>query len=68
MKISSVQGEWQEKSRKTRAGERQNLGGFVGSITYEGDFEEFLPLLRLGEYLHIGKNAAFGNGWYRIEC
>ena len=68
VKISSVHGEWQERSRKTRAGERQSLSGFVGSITYEGDFEEFLPLLRLGEYLHIGKNAAFGNGWYRIEC
>jgi hypothetical protein len=67
VKISSVQGEWQGKSRKTRDGDRQNLSGFVGSVTYEGDFEEYLPLLRLGEYLHVGKNAAFGNGWYRIE-
>lgn len=66
VKILSVQGGWQERSRKTRAGERQDLSGFVGSITYEGDFEEFLPLLRLGEYLHVGKNAAFGNGRYRI--
>jgi hypothetical protein len=67
VQISSVQGGWQEKTRKTRAGERQDLSGFVGSITYEGDFEEFLPLLHLGEYLHVGKNASFGNGWYRIE-
>lgn len=66
VKISSVQGGWQERSRKTRAGVRQNLSGFVGSVTYEGDVEKFLPLLRLGEYLHVGKNAAFGNGWYRI--
>jgi len=66
IKIISVQGGWQERSRKTRAGERQNLSGFVGSITYEGDFEKFLPFLRLGEYLHVGKNAAFGNGWYKI--
>jgi hypothetical protein len=67
VKTSSAQGEWQERSRKTRAGERQDLSGFVGSITYEGDFEDLLPLLRLGEYLHVGKNAAFGNGWYRVE-
>ena len=67
VKIISVQGGRQERSRKTRAGERQNLIGFVGSVIYEGDFEKFLPLLRLGEYLHVGKNAAFGNGWYRIE-
>jgi hypothetical protein len=66
VKIYSVHGGWRERSRKTRAGERQDLSGFVGSITYEGDFEEFLPLLRLGEYLHVGKNAAFGNGWYEI--
>jgi hypothetical protein len=66
VKISSVQGVWEERSRKTRAGERQDLSGFVGSVVYEGDFEEFLPLLRLGEYLHVGKNAAFGNGWFKI--
>jgi len=67
VKISSVQGGWRKRSRRTRAGERQNLSGFVGTIIYEGDFEKFLPLLQLGEYLHVGKNAAFGNGWYRVE-
>jgi len=67
VKIISVQGGWQERSRKTRAGERQNLGGFVGTVIYEGDFKEFLLLLQLGEYLHVGKNAAFGNGWYKIR-
>jgi CRISPR/Cas system endoribonuclease Cas6 (RAMP superfamily) len=43
------------------------LSGFVGEVTYRGEFEPFLPLLLLGEYLHVGKNVAFGNGWYRIE-
>ena len=67
VKISSVEGEWKKGSRKTRDGETQNLGGFIGPVTYEGDFEEFLPLLRLGEYIHVGKNAVFGNGWYQID-
>jgi len=31
------------------------------------ELEEFLPFIRLGEYIYVGKNAAFGNGWYRID-
>ncbi|MGQ9570948.1 MAG: CRISPR system precrRNA processing endoribonuclease RAMP protein Cas6 [Thermodesulfovibrionales bacterium] len=34
---------------------------------FEGDLTEFLPLILLGEYLHVGEGAVFGNGWYRIE-
>jgi hypothetical protein len=41
--------------------------GFMGKITYEGELTEFLPLLTLGQYLHVGEDAVFGNGWYRIE-
>jgi CRISPR/Cas system endoribonuclease Cas6 (RAMP superfamily) len=44
-----------------------DLSGFVGEIVFEGELEPFLPYLRLGEYLHVGKNAVFGNGWFRIE-
>jgi hypothetical protein len=31
-------------------------------VTYAGDLAPFLPLLRLGELIHVGKNAVFGNG------
>lgn len=39
------------------------MGGFVGEVTYEGDLGEFLPLLILGQYTHVGKYAvgAMGN-------
>jgi len=57
---------WVEASRRSRAGFSQNMGGFIGRATYEGDLEEFLPLLILGELLHVGKGAVFGNGWYRM--
>jgi len=40
--------------------------GFVGKITFEGDLKEFLPLLVLGEYIHVGEDAVFGSGWFRI--
>jgi CRISPR/Cas system endoribonuclease Cas6 (RAMP superfamily) len=43
------------------------FGGLIGSITYEGKFDKFLPLLKLGEFIHIGKNTTFGLGKYKIN-
>jgi hypothetical protein len=58
---------WVESSRYSRRREvSQDLSGFVGEATFEGDLGMFLPYLKLGEYLHVGKNAVFGNGWYEI--
>lgn len=42
------------------------MGGFIGSITFEGDFKEFIPFLLLGEYVHVGKGTSFGLGKYEI--
>lgn len=42
------------------------FGGLVGEITYQGDFKRYLPLLRLGEHIHVGKATTFGLGKYRI--
>lgn len=38
------------------------MGGITGSVRYEGDLAEFLPLLRLSEKLHLGKQTTFGLG------
>lgn len=46
---------------------RITLGGLVGKVTYTGDAAEFRPLLKIGEYVHVGKGAVFGMGKYRIE-
>jgi len=43
---------------------KENLGGFLGSITYEGELTPFLPLLKLSQILHVGKAASFGFGGY----
>ncbi len=67
VKEVAVKSRWIDRSRRTRRGEQQNLSGFIGEVTYRGDLAPFLPLLLLGEYIHVGKNAAFGNGWYRLE-
>ncbi len=43
------------------------MGGYIGSIVYEGNLEEFYPFLALGQYLHTGKGATYGFGKYRIS-
>ncbi len=67
VKAVAVKGRWMARDRRTRKGVTQDLSGFVGEVTYRGEVEPFLPLLLMGEYVHVGKNAAFGNGWYRLE-
>jgi hypothetical protein len=58
---------WVESARYSRRREvTHDLSGFVGEVSFEGALELFLPYLKLGEYLHVGKNAVFGNGWYKI--
>lgn len=42
------------------------LMGFVGTVRFVGNLEKFYPLVKLGEFLHVGKNVVFGLGQYRI--
>ena len=57
--------DWEGYSRRQNT--RLKMGGFMGSITFEGDLAEFLPFIKLGEYLHIGKGTAYGLGKYQIR-
>lgn len=43
------------------------LGGFVGSLTLEGDLAPFVPLMRIAEAIHVGKRTNFGFGKVRLE-
>jgi len=53
--------------RYSRRQERRiPMGGLVGSVTYRGPLDEFLPWLALGEHVHVGKNTVFGMGKYRL--
>jgi hypothetical protein len=49
-----------------RRGTHITMGGLVGTVVYSGDLDEFWPLLKIGEYVHVGKGAVFGMGKYRI--
>jgi hypothetical protein len=46
----------------TRTGQRHFLGGFVGETEYEGNLEEFVPYLRLGSWVGVGRQTVWGKG------
>ena len=43
------------------------LGGLVGSVQLVGELAPFAPYLHLCQWLHVGKESAFGLGHYRIQ-
>ncbi|NOX36042.1 MAG: CRISPR system precrRNA processing endoribonuclease RAMP protein Cas6 [Calditrichaeota bacterium] len=49
-----------------RQGRPVPMEGFVGKVIFRGNLTPFYPWLKIGEYLHIGKGATFGMGWYRV--
>lgn len=58
---------WHDWSRYSRRQDtRLMMGGIRGRVAFEGDLHEFMPLLLLGEYVHVGKGTAFGLGKYSI--
>ena len=63
---------WLTRNRRsTRTGQAHEISGLVGHTTYrfenQAELAFFLPLLRIGELIHVGKNAPWGNGGIRLE-
>ena len=48
--------------KSARTGERHPLGGFIGDAEYEGALGEFLPWLRAGRWVGIGRQTVWGKG------
>lgn len=60
---------WRDWTRySSRQKQEMTLGGCVGDWTLRGDLTPFLPYLHLGQWLHVGKNAAFGLGRYTLTA
>jgi len=60
---------WRDWSRfSTRQHTSMKLGGLVGEVTYEGHLTAFLPALRAGELVHVGKGTSFGLGKYVLRA
>lgn len=58
---------WVEGARRSNRQQREvPLGGLFGTLAYEGELAPLVPLLRLGEQIHVGKGTVFGLGRYRL--
>lgn len=44
------------------------MGGMIGTVTYEGNLREYLPLVEFCSKVHIGKQTAFGLGQIKAEA
>lgn len=59
---------WQDWERySNRQQTRMKLGGFLGEATFEGELAAYVPLLKIGEHLHVGKGASFGLGKFVVS-
>ena len=57
--------DWERYSGRQET--RIKMGGFIGDITFEGNIEPFMALIRAGEVLHLGKGTGFGLGKYEVK-
>ena len=57
--------DWERYSNRQQ--QKLPMHGMVGTISFAGNLAVFLPLLRMGEYIHLGAGTAFGLGRYRLH-
>lgn len=58
---------WQNLKRySARTDRRMKYHGWTGDLALQGPLSPFLPYLKLGEFLHVGKMTSFGLGQYQI--
>lgn len=58
---------WVDDARwSSRQQQAHPMGGLLGRFTIEGPIAPFLALLPAGEWLHVGKHAAYGQGRFRV--
>lgn len=71
MRIVGGSVSWAEVERRSsKTGQSHSLGGFTGSVDYQGDYQgdygPFLPWLRAARWTGVGRQTVWGKG--RIEA
>lgn len=56
--------DWERYSNRQK--ERMKLGGIIGKAVYEGTWQPFYLLVKLAEWIHVGKNPMFGLGKVKV--
>ena len=68
VRVARDETHWVElESYSTRLNRATPLGGLVGRVIFEGDFQPFWEWLMWGQFTHVGKDAVKGNGMYRMS-
>ncbi len=63
VRTASCDLEYHDVSRRSsRTGEEHGIGGFTGTMEYEGEVAEFLPYLRAAWWTGAGRHTVWGNG------
>lgn len=58
--------QWLDWSRySSRQNQKMTLGGMTGHLLLKAVPAELLPLIEIGQWLHVGKETAFGLGCYK---
>jgi hypothetical protein len=68
VKVINQKINWQQQMRFSYRQERNvSMGGVSGWIEFTGVPVEFMPYLKIGEFLHLGKGTGLGLGKIKIE-
>ncbi len=57
--------DWERYSNRQER--RMNIWGFAGRISFVGEIKPLLPLIKLGEHIHVGSKTSFGMGKYVVS-
>jgi len=54
--------------RSSRTGRVHPIGGFVGEAEYEGELGEFVPYLKAGKWVGVGRQTVWGKGEISVQA